>query len=249
MRELEKTEALNWHAENQRGVVLSPSDTAFSGSRLLRYKGTDSEIVVPHFVTEIAVSAFKKNAQLTYIAIPGSVSKISSGAFMDCISLDDIRLGEGIQTINFNAFAGCCSLKSIAIPNSVTKLDKYALVGCTGLECISLNGIKDIPWFAFWRMPNLRRVVIPPCVQKIDDLAFMTMHGIHKVRVFGQKQFLKPYKVPKFKDLAASQQFIEDCKAIRQNLTIYGEPGSCAEIYAYEHGLNFEQYSEWNKDK
>lgn len=51
---------------------------------LMAYKGTSKEVVIPDGVTEIAVTAFWGNRDITDIWIPDSVESISNKTFLLC---------------------------------------------------------------------------------------------------------------------------------------------------------------------
>ena len=314
-----RAEASEYYENHRgRGVVLSAADTDFLGSKLYRYKGQESEIAIPFFVTEIDVGAFKNCTTLKYVAIPGSVASIGASSFEGCSALESVELSEGLKVINQKAFARCSSLKSIRIPDGVVELAYEAFRGCSTLENVELSdstkkvsfdsfsgcealkritipsclkfvdsrifggshmlkevvildGIASIRSYTFWMMPKLQSIVIPTSVQEISNLAFMTINGVQENRdieesvnnqgSFKQRGLLsfgkkltsaaekvlgidnkgipEHYKVSKISELLDSELFIADCRIMRQNLTIYGEPGSAAESYAMENHLKF----------
>ena len=84
---------------------------------LVAYLGTETELTLPAYITQIYKYAFTGCTGLTSITIPGSVTSIGR-----------------------SAFSGCTGLTSIIIPDSVTSIGNYAFSGCTGLTSIAFNG-------------------------------------------------------------------------------------------------------------
>ena len=94
-------------------------DWLIFGSVLLRYQGTEQEVVIPDTITSISAQAFKGCTALTSITIPDSVTAIGMGAFL-----------------------GCRKLRSITIPDSVTDFEGYfTFKGCSGLTSVTIRNI------------------------------------------------------------------------------------------------------------
>ncbi|MCR5122744.1 MAG: fibronectin type III domain-containing protein [Ruminococcus sp.] len=136
--------------------------------QITKYKGSDSEVVipekingrqvtsigkaafygsnvpitsvtVPEGVTEISNSAFYGSLYLTKVNLPKSLKTIRGGAFSMCTSLESIVLPEGLETLEGSSFYGCESLSEIHIPASVTNLGGSAFRGCTKLKGIEID--------------------------------------------------------------------------------------------------------------
>lgn len=60
---------------------------------------TDTVIVIPSTVTEIAKSAFATNKNITGLIIPDSVTVIGQSAFAQCSNLDTLIMGKGVIEI------------------------------------------------------------------------------------------------------------------------------------------------------
>lgn len=78
---------------------------------LLKYHGTDTNVVVPDGVTSIG-----------------------NRAIFDCITLKDITIPNSVTSIGYSAFRYCSSLTSINIPDSVTSIGICAFECCSGLK-------------------------------------------------------------------------------------------------------------------
>ena len=97
---------------------------------LKKYKGIQSEVIVPDGVTSIGEYAFSRCSKLTSITIPNSVTSIGEWAFSGCSGLTSITIPNSVTSIGDFAFSGCNGLTSITIPNSVTSIGNGAFGYC-----------------------------------------------------------------------------------------------------------------------
>ncbi|MBO5925298.1 MAG: leucine-rich repeat domain-containing protein, partial [Clostridia bacterium] len=93
---------------------------------LVGYNGTETELVLPTYITKINQYAFRHCSSLTSIEIPDSVTSIGDRAFSGCDSLTSIEIPNSVASIGDRAFSGCTSLTSVVIGDSVTSIDNYA---------------------------------------------------------------------------------------------------------------------------
>ena len=109
---------------------------------LVAYLGTNTELVLPSYITKINQYAFYDCTGLTSITIPNSVTSIGGSAFFGCSGLTSITIPNSVTSIGNYAFAYCKGLTSITIPDSVTSIGEHAFRGCTNLTRINFNGTK-----------------------------------------------------------------------------------------------------------
>ena len=107
---------------------------------LVAYTGTETDLVLPSYITKINQKAFRDCAGLTSITIHGSVTSIDDYAFSGCIGLTSVTIPDSVTSIGKSAFSGCTGLTSITIPDSVTSIGVFAFGNCTGLTSIAFNG-------------------------------------------------------------------------------------------------------------
>ena len=86
---------------------------------LVAYCGTNTELILPSYITQINIYAFRDCIGLTSVTIPNSVTSIDESAFRDCTGLVSVTIG-----------------------NNVTKIGDYAFYKCTGLTSIIFKGTK-----------------------------------------------------------------------------------------------------------
>ena len=164
------------------------------GGKLIKYKGKETDVIIPKGVTSIGDDAFYRCSSLTNIMIPegvtsigrwafcsceklkkimipDSVTSIGEGAFSHCSNLTSITLPEGVISIGEGAFYGCSNLTSITIPDSVINIGKKAFFGCEGLaDPDGLIIIKKTLYNYIDRKKS--SITIPEGVTSIGDYAF-----------------------------------------------------------------------------
>ena len=132
----------------------------------------------------------------TDVVIPDCVTKIGGFAFMACKALKSVERPDSVTDIDIKAFEYCSSLKSVEIPDSVTKIGRDAfrdtpwfdskengpiylgkcLYSVKGpLQCPPNLKVKEgtlqICESAFWHCTSLERIVIPNRVTEIGGIA------------------------------------------------------------------------------
>lgn len=105
---------------------------------LVRYLGTEQEIVVPQGITAIKAGAFACNKNITNVVLPNSVKTIGELAFSECENLVNIDIPDGVQSIEKWAFINCKNLKNLNIPKSTVSIADHAFLGCSSLETINV---------------------------------------------------------------------------------------------------------------
>ena len=111
---------------------------------LCKYKGNESEVIIPNGVTSIGEDAFYNCSGLTSVTIPSSVTSIGSSAFSGCSGLKSITIPNGVTSIGIAAFFDCSDLTSITIPNSVTTIGEMAFEECNVLNSVTLPDNLDV---------------------------------------------------------------------------------------------------------
>ena len=127
---------------------------------LIAYLGTETELTLPAYITQIYKYAFRGCNGLTSVTIGSGVTSIGDDAFSDCTGLTSISGSATIVsavakqakptsfTVNItsgtnidnSAFYGCTGLTSVTIPESVTSIGQSAFSGCIGLTSIYYTG-------------------------------------------------------------------------------------------------------------
>lgn len=157
--------------------------------RLLRYTGSEENVVVPakvgEYPVEIGKMAFANNQTLKSVEIPGAIDATGELAFYNCTALTTLKLNEGTTTVSYGSFSGCTALTGVVLPNSVWKLDMAAFKGCTALDAIDLNKVTTIEDGAF-NASGLKSIVIPETLQYVEEQSFMECVSLEKVEWYAK---------------------------------------------------------------
>lgn len=123
---------------SEADAASSASDFVIEGGRLIKYRGTETNVSVPDTVDVIGESAFEDKTHVELVVIPNSVKRIEAYAFWGCDNLDTVVLGRGLTEVGEYAFAGCKGLEQITIPANVTAIGAQAFGDCVNLTDVTI---------------------------------------------------------------------------------------------------------------
>ena len=171
------------------GIIVMPgrakaeeSDFVIQDGVLVSYGGSEAEVVIPKFVTEIVKKAFQKNGTIKKVTISGNVKKIGSSAFSQC-SLKEAVILKGVREIGKESFSGCSKLTKITIPGSVEKIGMNAFSNCAFKKLVIPEGVKTMGKWALSGLRKLQSIKLPSSLKKIPDNAFEADTSLKKVVV------------------------------------------------------------------
>ena len=150
---------------------------------LTKYRGTDTEVVVPEGVTHIG-TVFADNKNITSVILPDSLLYIEENAFSGCSALTKIVLPESLEYISANSFSGCSSLTEINLPDGLLTIPENAFMGCSSLPELTIpDTVLTIESDAFNGCCNIKELIIPDSVVEIQYRAFACMCSLEKLTV------------------------------------------------------------------
>ena len=151
---------------NDNGFIIYTDN---SEKILVGYTGSETNLVLPNYITKINRYAFSACSGLTSVEIPNSITSIGDRAFYDCSSLTSVVIPNSVTLIGERAFGGCSSLTSVVIGNSVTSIGGYAFWWCVSLTSVEIgDSVTSIGESAFYGCSNLKEV---NCLGTIDQWA------------------------------------------------------------------------------
>ena len=149
---------------------------------LVGYNGTETELVLPNYITKIKDYAFYKCTSLTSVTIGDSVTSIGYYAFSYCDSLTSVMIGDSVTSIGEDVFYNCTSLTSVTIGDSVTSIGSYAFRDCDSLTSITIpDSVTSIGYYAFENCTSLVSVIIGDSVTSIGGYAFYNCTSLASV--------------------------------------------------------------------
>lgn len=261
-----------WQYEDNDGFKpLTSSDGLWTytiidgGIEILRYDGSDTNIIVPSVIDGNKVvsldSTFDGFYELKSAVIPEGVMSIT-GAFYGCEGLEQVILPDSLVDMTYG-FNCCYSLKPVDIPSGVKNFS-WAFEGTSWESFVFPQGAEDIS-HAFMGSEHLKRVTIPGSVTDLNE-AFGDCQALTEVVIENGVKYIGDYAFfhcPSLLELTIPESVIEfgeksvgymeireytsprkDAFKIKgyqlvPGFKIKGVPGSMAEKYAKKHGIEF----------
>ncbi len=200
--------------------VKSIGDYAFYGHSVLE------KVEFPATLVNIGTNAFAGCSRLENVSLPRCLETIGREAFRDCEFMSNVVIPSGVTTIGYGAFAGCDTLADVTLPNTLTSIEENAFCGCAALKEIAIpEGVTEISAGMLAECDSMTSVSLPDSLESIEYSAFSRCSELDEIVIHQNV-------------IEISENAFGEC----EKLTIYGDFDSCAEIYAQENGIPFEQY-------
>ena len=165
------------------GAETSEADFEWDGTKITKYIGTSTKVVIPGRCTEIGENAFQSNWTIETVVIPKRVTKIGKRAFADSRLLKNIVIPDSVKEIGEGAFC-ITSLKSVKIPEGVTTIEDGLFSSCFALTSVTIpDSVITIGDAAFYECVLLENIVIPDGVTAIGKSTFESCHGLKSIKV------------------------------------------------------------------
>ncbi len=163
--------------------IKTQSDFVVLGdSILVAYNGSESNIVIPDTVKQIAPNAFYENKDITSVKIPNSVFVVCERAFMGCSSLSSVELSNGLMMIDNEAFALCSKLETLTTPATLSVIGKGAFIECDGLKAVFMDGNNlFVDYGAFAHCDSLETALLSNDVSSLMDKSFSDNKNLKSV--------------------------------------------------------------------
>lgn len=181
--------------------VVPTFETDSSGSVLLLYNGSDTDVVIPKQIKTIGKNAFEKNSTIETLKFESGsqINTISRQAFNNCVSLTSVTFPRTLKTIGYAAFKDCSKLDNVIIPDSVETIDEYAFSGCISLENLTINsGLKTINNEAFantplvsFKIPNTLTSIGKDVFKDCDELETLNVDESNEVFTYTDGMLIK----------------------------------------------------------
>lgn len=151
--------------ERKEALRREKGDFEITGGVLKKYRGNDTEVVIPAGVKVIGESAF--------VDMKGVERMIMECEEYDAPPMETLVIPDGVEEIRYYAFAYCANLKEVYIPDSVRVIGGRAFEGCESLKKVRLPaGLDEIAEDLFFLCWDLKAIEIPAGVRHIREGAF-----------------------------------------------------------------------------
>ena len=187
------TNNINASVVNIYGNDTNNHDFIIEAGKLIAYKGSSPDVVIPDEVFLIGRNAFTKSTirSVTFhkgkLAIEESkeITDIKSpieAAFYGCNNLESLIIPGNIKDIPDLCFYCCKNLKKVVIKEGVCSIGRDSFSNCENLKTISLpNSLREIKESAFSLCSSLSSITIPPNVKVIRNRTFDSCSSLSKV--------------------------------------------------------------------
>ena len=209
---------VSWNFDESTGVLtISGTGPMWDYSDVMAVSEDFYPLYEP-YITDNAPAWYAFQDSIREIHVTSGVTHIGDHAFqaepdMDLIGegyppyngfskLTTVKLADSVSSIGTGAFAQCGSLSDVSLGKGLQEIGEYAFSICWSLKEVTLpSGLKTVGSNAFLGVP-LPEIRIPRSVTSIGDKAFDYCYTTYDQGLIPAKGF-----------------------------TVYGEPGSAAEVY------------------
>ena len=161
---------------------------------LLRYKGSQSTVILPDSVKEIGDYAFSNNSKISEVNLSAtSCVRIGKKAFRMCVSLKKVYLPESLREIDDQAFTQCMELELIDLPQRLEQIGEHAFHACIALQT----------------------VIFPISLEKLGKNAFSSCVSLRRASFTGRRNLVQREPADLEGKLKAIQEeTFRDCKKL-----------------------------------
>ena len=159
-----------------------PSIFVIKSHRLVGYKGTEANVVIPKGVTSVDGWIFSRDEDFNYydnttlrnVVFPDGVKDAGQALFYNCYALEHVyNMPKGMKELGYQFFCNCEKLEGVRLPDGITSFDDNVFSHCYSLKSLKLPpNLTEIGRAAFYYCTSLTELVLPATVTSIDESAF-----------------------------------------------------------------------------
>lgn len=124
---------------NKGSATGVSEDFQMDKNTLVKYLGTDENVVIPKNTTVISSAAFEGNPSVKKVVLPDGLTEIGYNAFAEMDNLERIIIPDSVEKLGTSAFANCSSLSSIYIGAGVKEIGSSLFAGDNNLKTIEVS--------------------------------------------------------------------------------------------------------------
>ena len=178
--------------------------------------------------------------------ISGGITEIGNCFMYRVNSLAEIEIPEGVTRIGDSAFYWCSGIKSIMLPSTLTDIDDFAFYG-TDFESVTIpEGVTEIKKGAFSHCSFLTDIKLPSGLKRIGEHGFSGNSKLTKLDLpeglesIGEDAFTGCLSLDEITVPASVTEIGKEAFGyMKEGFVLKCTPGSAAEKYAKENGINY----------
>ena len=157
------------------------AEFVINGTMLVKYRGSEERVTVPHGITVIGERAFWYSRTIDRIILPETLTTIEYGAFDNCTAMQSINIPQSVVSIGKRAFDSCTKLIRIELPEKLEKIENDTFNGCKSLREVHFGGVRQIGDNAFQSCTALEEVRLPDSLVSIGKMVFYKCTALTEV--------------------------------------------------------------------
>lgn len=118
------------------------------GLELIKYYGTDQEVIVPEYINDIPVTVIGENVfeykEFNKITLPDTITLIKPYAFIQCENLKSITMPKNLKIIDNYAFFVCNNLTEVVLNEGLEYINHGAFASCDIIKIVLPSTLKEI---------------------------------------------------------------------------------------------------------
>lgn len=166
-----------------RNKNIESKDFIIENSKVVKYVGSDSKIVIPEGITSLATSLFWDNQNIEEVVLPESLINLGGDTFYNCFNLKKVNIPKNVKFMGNNPFAGCPNLQLINESSNFNYVDGVLynqdftkLIYCSIKQVKGSYKINEftkiVGKHSFYLCDGLKEIIIPKSVIKLENNPF-----------------------------------------------------------------------------
>ena len=177
------------------------TDYVFNGSTLVKYNGTDTNIIIPSSysinengeavdgddiqITTIGDNAFvniNENFKPASIVVSEGIKTVGRWTFSNLFTLQKISLPSTLTSLGDNCFTSCTSLTQVDFQPASVNLGEGCFYNCSALTTITIpEGITSLNKNTFANCTSLETVILPSSLISLGERSFYNCTSLASV--------------------------------------------------------------------
>ena len=130
------------------------------GEMVVKYIGTEEDVVVPEGIKAIGDNAFSDCGTIVTVSLPESLVWVGHHAFSKCPNLKEITIKEGLENTHKRVFSDLPALEKVHLPNTLEDM-LCMFANCPMLQTVNIpDKVKYIDYDTFYKCPSIKSLYL-----------------------------------------------------------------------------------------